>query len=47
MDLDTRIGESLRTDYFLLRDEFTPAQLDFLTRTRTFVEQDVLPVING
>jgi hypothetical protein len=25
MDLDTRIGESLRTDYFLLRDEFTPA----------------------
>ncbi len=47
MDLDTRIGESLRTDYFLLREEFTPAQLDYLTRTRTFVEQDVLPVING
>ena len=27
--------------------EFTPAQLDYLTRTRTFVEQEVLPVING
>ena len=47
MDLDTRIGESLSTDYFLLREEFTPAQLDYLRRTRRFVEQDVLPVING
>jgi len=47
MDLDNRIGESLRTDYFLLREEFTPAQLDYLRRTRAFVEQDVLPVING
>ena len=47
MDLDTRIGESLRTDYFLLREEFTPAQLDYLRRTRAFVEQEVLPVING
>ncbi len=36
-----------RTDYFLLRDEFTPAQLDYLTRTRAFVEQEVLPEING
>ncbi len=47
MDLDNRIGESLRTDYFLLREEFTPAQLEYLRRTRAFVEQDVLPVING
>ena len=47
MDLDTRIGESLSTDYFLLREEFTPAQLEYLQRTRTFVEQDVLPEING
>src|SRR5690242_16812388 len=46
MDLDNRIGDSLATDYFLLRSEFTPAQLDYLTRTRTFVEQDVLPEIN-
>jgi glutaryl-CoA dehydrogenase len=47
MDLDTRIGESLSTDYFLLREEFTPEQLGYLRRTRRFVEQDVLPVING
>ena len=47
MDLDNRIGASLSTDYFLLRSEFTPAQLDYLTRTRTFVEQEVLPQING
>ena len=30
MDLDNRIGESLSTDYFLLRTEFTPTQLDYL-----------------
>jgi glutaryl-CoA dehydrogenase len=47
MDLDTRIGESLRTDYFLLREEFTADQLDYLQRARSFVENDVLPVING
>jgi glutaryl-CoA dehydrogenase len=47
MDLDTRIGESLRTDYFLLAEEFSPTQLDYLHRTRSFVEQEVLPVING
>ena len=46
-DLGTRIGESLRTDYFLLAEEFTPSQLDYLNRTRAFVEQDVLPEING
>jgi glutaryl-CoA dehydrogenase len=47
MDLDNRIGDSLSTDYFLLREEFAPAQLDYLTRTRTFVEEEVLPEING
>jgi glutaryl-CoA dehydrogenase len=47
MDLGTRIGESLHTDYFLLREELTPTQLDYLRRTREFVEADVLPVING
>jgi glutaryl-CoA dehydrogenase len=46
MDLDNRIGASLSTDYFLLRTEFTPAQIDHLTRTRAFVEQEVLPEIN-
>ncbi len=47
MDLDNHIGESLRTDYFLLREEFTPTQLDYLQRTRAFVEDEVLPTING
>jgi hypothetical protein len=37
----------LRTDYFLLREEFTPARLDYLERTRAFVHNEVLPVING
>ena len=46
MDL-TGIGESLYTDYFQLREEFTPAQLDHLQRARDFVQGEVLPVING
>jgi glutaryl-CoA dehydrogenase len=47
MDLKTNIGESLYTDYFQLREEFTPAQLDYLQRARDFVQGEVLPVING
>ena len=45
-DLRAGIGEALSTDYFLLREEFTPEQLDHLLRTRAFVEEHVLPVIN-
>jgi len=41
------LGEALRTDYFQLREEFTAAQLDYLERTRAFVHDEVLPVING
>jgi glutaryl-CoA dehydrogenase len=47
MGLEAGLGEALRTDYFLLREEFTPAQRDYLERARTFVHEDVLPVING
>ena len=47
MGLEARLGEALRTDYFLLREEFTAAQLGYLERTRTFVHDEVLPVING
>ena len=51
MDLQTeladRIGDSLYTDYFQLKEEFTPAQVDHLRRARAFVQDDVLPVING
>jgi glutaryl-CoA dehydrogenase len=45
-DLRAGIGEALSTDYFLLREEFSPEQLDYLLRTRAFVQDEVLPVIN-
>jgi len=47
MGLESGLGEALRTDYFLLREEFTAAQLGYLERTRGFVHDEVLPVING
>ena len=40
------IGEALGTDYYGLREPFTPEQNDYLARTRQFVDNDVLPVIN-
>jgi glutaryl-CoA dehydrogenase len=40
------LGKALGTDSFLLREDLTPAELDYLTRTRRFVEEEVLPVIN-
>jgi glutaryl-CoA dehydrogenase len=40
------IGEALGTDYFLLRGELTDSELDYLERTRRFVHDEVLPVIN-
>jgi len=42
----TAIGRSLGTDYCGLRDELTEAERDYLKRTRTFVDDEVLPVIN-
>jgi glutaryl-CoA dehydrogenase len=42
----TRIGRSMGTDYFGLRDELTDAERDYLRRTREFGDGDVLPVIN-
>jgi hypothetical protein len=30
------IGHSLGTDYFLIRDQLTPAELEFWRRTRRF-----------
>ncbi len=47
MDLQFSIGEALGTDYFGLREPFTPQQQAYLTRTREFVDTEVLPVING
>jgi glutaryl-CoA dehydrogenase len=42
----TDLGKALGTDYFLLREDLTESELDYLTRTREFVESEVLPVIN-
>ena len=42
----TGIGKALSTDYFLLRHELSDAELDYLERTRRFVHDEVLPVIN-
>jgi glutaryl-CoA dehydrogenase len=41
------IGRSLRTDYFRIGDQLTAAERDLWRRTRDFVDQEVLPVING
>ena len=43
----TGIGRSLGTDYFRLADQLTGEELSYLQRTRDFVDNDVLPVING
>jgi glutaryl-CoA dehydrogenase len=43
----TNVGRALRTDYFLLRADLTASELDYLDRTRRFVHDEVLPVING
>src|SRR5690242_18901318 len=41
------IGRSLGTDYFLIADQLTREELGYLRRTRDFVVNEVLPVING
>ena len=46
MDLQFSIGEALGTDYFGLREPFTPQQESYLVKTRQFVDTEVLPVIN-
>ena len=42
----TGMGLALGTDYFLLKSDLTTAELDYLQRARTFVHDEVLPVIN-
>jgi glutaryl-CoA dehydrogenase len=41
-----RLGTALATDYFLLREQLGDAEWDVLVRTRRFVDDEVLPVIN-
>jgi glutaryl-CoA dehydrogenase len=40
------IGRSRATDYFRIRDQLSSQVLDYLTRARAFVDDEVLPVIN-
>ncbi|MBO3749367.1 acyl-CoA dehydrogenase family protein [Streptosporangiaceae bacterium NEAU-GS5] len=41
------VGRSLGTDYFHIADQLTPGERDVWRRTRDFVDEEVLPVING
>jgi glutaryl-CoA dehydrogenase len=41
------IGRSLGTDYFHIGDQLTKQERDYWRRTRIFVDDEVLPVING
>src|SRR5205814_4800430 len=41
------IGRSLGTDYFHIGDQLTKQERDYWRRTRDFVDDEVLPVING
>jgi glutaryl-CoA dehydrogenase len=41
------IGRSLGTDYFRIADQLTAEERDHWRRTRDFVDDEVLPVING
>jgi glutaryl-CoA dehydrogenase len=45
--MDSTIGRALGTDYFLIADQLSRDELEYLRRVRDFVDNDVLPVING
>jgi glutaryl-CoA dehydrogenase len=46
-ELSEALGHALATDYFFLREHLTDAQLEALRRVRSFVDDEVLPVIGG
>jgi glutaryl-CoA dehydrogenase len=39
------VGKALGTDYFLLRDQLSAEEVEYLDRTRRFVDDELLPVI--
>jgi len=43
--MDVDVGQPLATDYLHIRDELTESEIDYLERTRAFVQDEVLPVI--
>jgi glutaryl-CoA dehydrogenase len=45
--MSDNIGRSLGTDYFRIADQLTAQERDYLRRTREFVDDEVLPAING
>ena len=45
-ELSRDLGRALGTDFFAIRDQLSESELGYLARTRAFVEEDVLPVIN-
>jgi glutaryl-CoA dehydrogenase len=47
MDLAQDIGRSRGTDFFGIADQLTAEELGYLRRTREFVDDEVLPVINS
>ena len=44
--MEHSIGRSQGTDFFRIADQLTREELDYLRRTRDFVDEEVLPVIN-
>jgi glutaryl-CoA dehydrogenase len=45
MEID--VSRALETDFVYLRDEMGEQEVDYLLRTRAYVEDEVLPVISG
>jgi glutaryl-CoA dehydrogenase len=45
--MEETIGRSLGTDYFRIADQLTREEQDYWRHTRDFVDNEVLPVING
>src|SRR5262245_2137551 len=43
----SNLGKALGTDYFLLKEHLTEDERSYLERTRRFVDEEVLPVINA
>ena len=41
------LANALATDYFFLREELTERQLEILTRVHRFVEDELMPEIDG
>jgi len=43
----TEVGQALGTDYFRIREQLTDEEIEYLDRTREFVDNEVLPEIGG